>query len=121
MNSLKLREMLGNLGSRIDDLDTAYANKVRNFIVPNESTGSKLDVIRGLTGEVVGAPLSRPFPIDGQPESMLEAAALRGIQVGIPAASATARYVVPAAGVTAAGMGLMEIAQALSEEEQPYA
>ena len=121
MNSLKLREMLSNLGRRIDQFDNDYATRVRDVVMPSNPDGTPMSVARGAVGFGIGHPLfkgpsdvldrdtGRPRP----PEIWQETV---GSYLPL-ATSAAARYVAPAAGVTAAGMGLMEIAQALGSTD----
>ena len=102
----QLREMLGNLGERIRNLDDAYADKVREAI-----QGDAQDGPRRALSEVLAAPLtyglgqsSHSFKTNPK-GALLDYGAIAGMQ-GLSAAT---RYGIPAAGLTAAGMGLAEL------------
>ena len=113
MNSLKLREMLNNLGSRISQLDNDYATKVRDVVMPSNPDSSPLSVARGAVGYGAGFPLfqgpgeilDEMTGLPRQARSMGE----RAIQYSPMVTSAAARYVLPGAGLTAAGAGLADL------------
>ncbi len=113
----QLQEMLGNLGQRIRSFDDQYAQRVREAVIPSNPDGSMMSVGRGMTGLVVGSPLTRGLPDIGNDPRMID----RMAQLAIPAASATVRYGIPAAGLTAAGMQLAQLTGGLYDyaSEQP--
>ena len=103
----QLREMLGNLGERIRNLDDAYADKVLNMMAPDPN----MEGPRRIIGEVISAPLGygvAKSSIDPK-ENMKGYLAETVGAYAIPATSAAVRYGLPAAGLTAAGMGLAEL------------
>jgi hypothetical protein len=99
--------MLGNLGQRLRSFDDQYAHRVREAVIPSNPDGSMMSVGRGMAGGIIGTPLTYGLPEIDRPGGprMIDRAA----QLGMPAASATVRYVIPAAGLTAAGMQLAEL------------
>ena len=105
----QLREMFGNLGNRLRTIDDAYADKVLNMVAPDpEMTGP-----RRVVGEVISAPLGYGVGKSSinPDENMKGYLAETMGAYAIPAASATARYVVPGAMITAAGAGLADLTQ----------
>ena len=106
--------MLANLGSRIRQIDDAYAQKVQDLIIPDSPSGSPLSVIRSMGGAIVGSPLTHGLPqLDANPR-MIE----RVAQYAIPATSATVRYALPVAGVTLAGQQLLELTNRLYNKDE---
>ena len=101
----QLQEMLGNLGQRLRSFDDQYAHRVREAVIPSNPDGSMMSVGRGMAGLIVGSPLTRGLPDIGNDPRMID----RMAQLAIPATSATVRYGIPAAGLTAAGMQLAEL------------
>ena len=106
----QLREMLGNLGSRLNQFDVNYAEKVRDLVMAKPGDSSPMGVARSMTGLVAGTPLSSPITF-GLDDHVANTFAERAARIGIPTASATARYVVPGAMITAAGAGLADLTQ----------
>ena len=101
---------LARIGQRIRNFDDAYANKVRDLIA-----GDAVEGPRVAASELLAAPLTygtglgegtRGFRQDPR-GYLLDNGAVLGAQ----AASATARYVVPGAMITAAGAGLADLTQ----------
>ena len=110
-------------GAQLRQFDDMYANKVRDALVLSEGdprSKSPLGVARNITGEIVGSPLTQGLGvIEGvDPNNRVSMLAHQALKYGTPVASATGRYVLPAAGVTLAGKGLMDIAAGLSPEEE---
>ena len=86
-----LRELL----DKIIDLDTKYAEGVRNRVmVPIDDVRGTGDTLRNLVGAIAGAPLLKGLPpIENVPPRLIDRAA----QYGVPAASAGIRYGIPLA------------------------
>ena len=105
----QLQEMLGNLGQRLRSFDDQYAQRVREAVIPSNPDGSMMSVGRGMAGLIVGSPLTRGLPDIGNDPRMIDKMA----QLAIPATSATVRYAIPAAGLTAAGMQLAQLTNGL--------
>ena len=100
------RETLMNALRKVGDLDAQYATAVRD---------------RFGNGPVVG--LGAAVPIrdvfgQGRADTLAEKALLASADAGILTSNVAARYALPAGGVTAAGVGLYELAQALSPSQQ---
>jgi len=86
-----LRELL----DKIIDLDTKYAEGVRNRVmVPIEDVRGTGDTLRNIVGMVAGTPLGQGLPpIENVPPRLIDRAA----QYGVPALSAGIRYGIPLA------------------------
>ena len=108
MSRAKLTEMLSNLGGRLDEFDRSYADKVRNLIMAEQGDSSPMGVARGMTGLVVGSPLTDPITF-GLDEHVANNLTEKVVRAGMPATSALVRYGLPTAGLTAAGMGVAEL------------
>ena len=113
----QLMEMLGALGNRIRDVDDKYAAAVKERLsVPREELGnSRINILRNMAAEVIGSPVTRGlgeavYDTNNMGQRILH----EGLRYGAPVASAGVRYVLPAAGVTAAGKGLYDLTQMLS-------
>jgi len=108
MNNLKLREMLGNLGNRIREVDDTYADKVKHFLMPSETSNHPVNIGRQVGAELGGGRLSEPvyFGKDNHLASTFEEHVTRGIA---RSAAIGTRYSLPAAGLTAAGAGLADL------------
>ena len=111
------------IGGQLRQFDDMYADKVRDAIVLPEGDprgGTPMGVVRNMTGEIVGSPITRGLgSIEGvDPNDRLTMLAHQAMKYGQPVVSVGARYALPAAGVTLAGKGLMDIAAALAPEEE---
>ncbi len=102
----KLQMMLGNLGSRIEGIDRAYADAIYNRIggqgnnrpfVEATATAPVMDILKQDAGR--------------DPYLMLQ-------KYGGAAANVASRYALPAGGVTLAGKGLLDIASALGGSDE---
>ena len=115
----QLQEMLGNLGQRLRSFDDQYAQRVENAIAVNNPDGKPMSTVRNTVAPVIGAPLTYGLPVIDRPggPTLIDRAA----QLAIPASSATVRYVIPAAGLTAAGMQLAQLTNGMYDyaSEQP--
>ena len=78
-----------------------------------------MSTVRNTVAPVIGAPLTYGLPVIDRPggPTLIDRAA----QLAIPASSATVRYVIPAAGLTAAGMQLAQLTNGMYDyaSEQP--
>ena len=118
----QVNNMLQELGKRVlqalQDGDAAYAGAVRNTVYPESIQGT--DSLRAKLGQGVataagvpvlqGLPRANPDPRKSEFGKAVE----HGVAAAIPVSNVAIRYGVPA---TAAGVGLMELAKALSREE----
>ena len=117
-----LKEKLGGVltatGSKIRDIDDAYAKAVRDLLIV-EGGKSPVDVGRSMVGAIVGSPLTHGLPEVIQTAELSRGArmAQEAMRYGIPVASAGVRYVAPAAAMTAVGAGVMDILQ--NQEDRP--
>ncbi len=113
---------LRKAGEGIRSIDDAYSAKllkrVDSIAEGIEAKGSpNAAQIMGITGAgMLSQPSLRKYSEigkDGTPNDVPAWAAY-----GIPAASATAKYVMPAAGVTLAGKGLIDLASQIGQQTQ---
>ena len=94
-------------GQKMQDFDQMYSDAVKKRVYGDDPSGNK-----GIIGDVLGGrwgdvevneellpSMSRPLQ-----------AGVRALQYGLPAAGYAARYAAPAAGITLAGKGLIDIA-----------
>ena len=107
----QLQEMLGNLGQRLRSFDDQYAQRVREAVIPSNPDGSMMSVARGMAGGVIGAPLTHGLADVSQDPRIVN----QVLKYAVPATSATVRYGIPAAGLTAAGMQLAELTNGMYE------
>lgn len=116
------RETVGNFlrkaGDSIRDFDLAYGKRVSDVINGSEEQPG---AVRNFISLAAGWP-ARISPLIREPgdENLPRTAvmAMRAAQVGLPAVGATVRYGLPAAGVTAAGVGLYDLTQSMSQQTQ---
>ena len=111
----QLMEMLQALGERIRKVDDAYAEKVRSAIIPVNPDGSVMSVARSVGGAMAGAPLTHGLPQVSADAGLGE----RAMAAAVPVTAVTARYALPAAGVTLAGKGLYDLSYALGAALRP--
>ena len=116
-------DLLGKGGRKFQEFDDAYAKAVRDRLMYADGdprAGTPMGILRNMTGMFAGTPITRgPTPMtapDGS-EYMPRTFAERAVGYGVPAIGATARYVLPAAGVTLAGKGLVDIINMLDAED----
>lgn len=107
--------ILGRIGRGVRGVDDVYSDKFAQMYARTNNPVVKA------AGYMVGGAhpsfrLAEPDYRDGanKVQQMLGNAS----KYAIPAVNAVPKYVLPAAGITAAGMGLMELAQALSPDQQ---
>jgi hypothetical protein len=115
----KMREALVNLlskgGQQFRQFDDAYAEAFRNRVmIPDGDprAGRPLGVAQNMLGAFGGSPITHgpgtyrtPQGGERMPQGIKE----NILSYGIPATGATVRYVLPAAGVSLAGRGLMDL------------
>ncbi len=118
----QIMDGLRKAGEGIRNIDDAYSAKllkrVDSIAEGIEAKGSpNAAQIMGITGAgMLSQPSLRKYSEigkDGTPNDVPAWAAY-----GIPAASATAKYVIPAAGVTLAGKGLIDLASQIGQQTQ---
>lgn len=118
--SRQLQEMLGNLGQRLRSIDDQYAQRVKEAIYPTDmqGVGGTFAVPRGIAAEVLGHPLTHGVTkvVHDTPPKLPARVMGEVIPYLAPAASATVRYGIPAAGLTAAGMQLAQLTNNMSSQ-----
>ena len=100
--------ILGRIGRGMRGFDDAYSAKIGQMYEDANP------VVKAAAYTVGGAHPSFRF---AEPE-MSDGAMKTALQYGVPIVNAVPKYVLPTAGITAAGMGLIELAQALSPDQQ---
>ena len=118
-----LMDLLGKGGERFRQFDDAYAQAVRDKLMLESGDprlSNPVGVARNMAGAFAGAPITHGPALmvkaDGTeylPETLLEKVA----GYGTPAIGGVSRYVLPAAGVTLAGKGLMDIISMLENDQ----
>lgn len=123
---VQLAEMLYALGDRVTgaaktagkklkQFDDRYAEVVRDTVMPSKPDSSPMSAFRGMAGATMGAPLGHGLAdISDDPRLVNQL-----LKYGVPAVSATTRYVLPAAGLTYAGQELSQLINSLSDNERP--
>ena len=118
-----LMDLLGKGGERFRKFDDAYAQAVRDKLML-ESGDPRLNnpvgVVRNMAGAFAGAPITHGPALmvraDGTeylPETLVEKIA----GYGTPAIGGVSRYVLPAAGVSLAGKGIVDIVSMLNDDQ----
>lgn len=114
---MKFRENLRKAGQKIADIDEAYADKAAAFIGgdPEKRGKGPIGFARGIAGGVAGAS-HRHTGVDweGHNPSNKEKRQARAAQIGIVGAGYGIRYGLPAAGVTLAGKGILDLTAAFT-------
>ena len=107
--------ILRRAGTSLRDMDDAYSAKIGQLY---EGANPAVQAAASMVG---GAhPSLRKGEVDRQigPETRMQQIGRNAIEYGLPAMNAVPKYVLPAAGVTAAGQGLMALAQMMSPDQQ---
>ena len=114
-----IMDNLRKAGSRINDFDKMYSDAVKQRVYGDDPRGMKgwiADFLGGRVGDVeIDEEILKELP------NYIQAGA-RAVQYGVPTVGYTARYIAPAAGVTLAGKGLIDIANSFggpADEPQP--
>ena len=113
-----LMDLLGKGGQKFREFDDAYAAAVRDKLRSDQTGG--INTVRNLAAEVLGAPVTYGVGrSDRDPRTQTLGYMMdTGAAYAVPVASASARYVAPAAGVTLAGQGLIDLLNSLNSEEE---
>ena len=115
----RIMDGLRKAGSAINDFDKSYADAVKHRVYGDDPRGTK-----GIIGDALGGRWG-DVEVDAdalQTQPNHVRAAIRAYEYAVPAIGYTARYVAPAAGVTLAGKGLIDIANSFggpADEPQP--
>ena len=108
---------LRKAGTAIRDMDDAYSDRIRDMY---EGTNPLVQVGAVMFGG--GHPSFRKGEVDRQATSRIGKGAEIAMEYALPAINAVPKYVLPTAGVTVAGRGLMDIAAAFggqADEPEP--
>ena len=116
-----MREQLRKAGQAIRNFDDAYSSKISDFYVDRfeKSDKSPVDITKVTIGTMLGGgtPSTRLDNIDITPGrdgkiNPLEQKIGNALNVVLPVESAVVKYGLPAAGVTLAGKGLLDMSAA---------
>ena len=103
-----------SLGRNVRNFDDAYSQKIAQMYEgANPAVKAASYMIGGAHPSLRKAELSRGMGPETRNEQMLRNA----MEYGVPAMNAVPKYVVPIAGVTAAGMGLIELTNAFTDQQ----
>lgn len=102
--------------SGLQGLDDQYAKAVYNRIRGNNPEG--ISQMRAATADLLGSPLTPSRVMFDADDGIGRRIAGRAYQAGRPLIGGITRYGLPAAGITAAGMGLVELADRMNQQTQ---
>ena len=112
----QLRDAMMSLGRNVRNFDDAYSQKIAQMYEgANPAVKAASYMVGGAHPSLRRAELSRGMGPETRNEQMLRNA----MEYGVPAMNAVPKYVVPIAGVTAAGMGLMELTNSFTNQQTP--
>jgi len=106
------RGVLDRAMQGLQSFDNSYATRVQDLLAGN-SQGFR----KGIS-EFVGSPLTPPRVELEDGAGTGSRIARRAYQVAAPLVGGITRYGIPAAGVTAAGMGLMELTDRMNQQTE---
>jgi len=133
MQRRKAGDFLTGLLDKARGVDDAYSSRVRNMYTPLLDKDGKAKGLKG-TAFVLGSTIGGGQPSlrkmegvertegAGKVQQRIENVVVPAMEYGVPAASAVSKYVLPAAGVTLAGKGLMDLAASFggpADQQQP--
>ena len=111
----QIQEGFRKAGKSLQDLDYAYSDKVNAFLLGDPE---KASMVRQIGSGILSHPLT-PDRIEFDANDTRKEKILgRAYQVTTPVIGGAVRYGLPAAGVTAAGMGLAELANSLGQQTE---
>lgn len=111
------RESIANglrkAGQAIRNFDDAYSEKIRDMYSQDNT-----NPVVGSVGLLIGGsvPSTRKLDTTPQDDSWQQKTMATAMSYGLPAVSTVPKYVLPAAGVTLAGKGLIDIAGAIGQQ-----
>lgn len=112
----QLRDGMMSVGRNIRNLDDVYSQKIAQMYEgANPAVRAASYMIGGAHPSLRKAELSRGMGPETRNEQMLRNA----MEYGVPAMNAVPKYVAPVAGVTAAGMGLIELTNSFTNQQTP--
>jgi hypothetical protein len=118
-------DKLRKAGQALRDFDDAYSNKIANFYESRyEKSGkTQADAMKEGLGMMLGGalPSTRKTGMEVTPNSKgeynkVEQGLANVLDYALPAESAVVKYVLPAAGVTLAGKGLIDMANVIGQQ-----
>ena len=118
-----LMDLLGKGGSKFREFDDAYAQAIRDKLMLESGDprlSNPLGVARNMAGAFAGSPITHGPALmvraDGTeylPETLVEKIA----GYGTPVVGGVSRYALPAAGVSLAGKGIIDLVSMLSDDQ----
>jgi hypothetical protein len=120
MDRRKAGDFLSGLLSKAREVDDAYTARINKMYEGSNPAVRTAAVLAG-----GGHPSLRKGEVEHLvygPETRMQRGARNAMEYALPAASAVPKYVLPAAGVTLAGKGLMDLAAAFggpADQQQP--
>ena len=120
MDRRKAGDFLSGLLSKAREVDDAYTARINKMYEGSNPAVRTAAVLAG-----GGHPSLRKGEVEHLvygPETRMQRGARNAMEYALPAASAVPKYVLPAAGVTLAGKGLMDLAAAFGgpgDQQQP--
>jgi hypothetical protein len=115
----QIMDGLRKAGQKINDFDLMYADAVKQRVYGDEPTATSQIVGDFLGGRIGDVEIDKEVLKAVPPYAQFGA---RAYQYAVPTVGYTARYIAPAAGVTLAGKGLIDIANSFggpADEPQP--
>ena len=120
MDRRKAGEFLSGLLGKAREMDDAYTARINKMYEGSNPAVRTAAVLAG-----GGHPSLRKGEVEHLvygPETKLQRGARNAVEYGLPVASAVPKYVLPAAGVTLAGKGLMDLAASFggpADQQEP--
>ena len=112
----QLRDGMMSLGRNVRNFDDAYSQKIAQMYEgANPVVQAAGYMMGGAHPSLRRAELSREVGPETRNQQMVR----RAMEYGVPAMNAVPKYVAPVAGVTAAGMGLIELTNAFTDQQTP--
>ena len=109
----QIQEGFRKAGKSLQAFDNTYSDKVFSFL---QGDPAKSNFTRDVVANTLSSPLT-PLSMEIQPGDPRSAILMaKAYQIAAPVIGGTVRYGLPAAGVTAAGIGLMDIANGLNQQ-----
>ena len=107
------KEMLRKAGTGLLELDQGYSKKVNEILIGDPE---KAGIVRSIGAGLLSSPLRPPELVIEPGDTKREIMLGRAYQAAAPVIGGAVRYGLPAAGITAAGMGLARLAEGLNQQ-----
>lgn len=111
----QIQEGFRKAGKSLQNFDDAYSQKAYEFLLGDPE---KAGFVRSMAAGTLSSPLTPGTVTPREGASNREIMFEKLLQVGSPVIGGAVRYGLPAAGVTAAGMGLAQLANSLGQQTQ---